>query len=138
MAITFLDPATAAVPYAPALRAGASLEGAIQSAERRHHYAQEEDLCRLAAAILVAVTESHALIDGNKRASIRLAEAFLAENSHRLEDDEDELVALTWDAAAGDDDEDRTAERLRALCRPGRPPAPLDERLPRVMERLAV
>jgi prophage maintenance system killer protein len=48
--------------------------------------------CRLAAAILVAVTERHAQIDGNKRASIRLAEAFLAENGHRLEDDMERLA----------------------------------------------
>jgi death-on-curing protein len=132
----FLDPEAAEAPYRPMLLGGASLQGAIARPQLLHDYEGVDDLARLAGRQLWAVTRRHALIDGNKRASIVLAEALLALNGARFEDDENALYTLTVDAASGTADEVATVERIRALMRPGAPARPLAERLPGLMRRL--
>ena len=135
--VAFLDPAWAEAPYRHLLLAGKSLEPAVVAARQLHAYAGEGDLAALAARLLHRVNEIHALVDGNKRASVVLADRFLALNGHRIEGTEDELVELVWDVAANRVGEQATVERLRRLIAEGAPDAPFDERYPGVIERLA-
>lgn len=137
MNIRFLDPRLAERPYGPLLRAGMSLATALEAPRRRAHYEGVEDLSALAASLLWAVTRAHALVDGNKRASIVLADDFLSLNGHRLEGSDDALYALAYDAAAGVGGEELVAGRIRACLVPGAPEAPFAARYPDVIARLA-
>lgn len=133
----FLDPAAAERPYTPLLRAGSSLRSAIDAPRRRAHYEGVEDLAALAASLLWAVTRAHALVDGNKRASIVLADEFLDLNGHRLEGADDDLYQLAYDAAAGVGDEELVSGRIRACLAQGTAKAPFSARYPDVIARLA-
>jgi death on curing protein len=54
----------------------------------------------MAAAYLFHVASNHPFVDGNKRAALAAALAFLWLNDRRLEADEDELVELVMGIAA--------------------------------------
>jgi prophage maintenance system killer protein len=135
--IRFLDPSEAERPYAELLLAGKSLQPAVASVGHAHHYEGVRDLAVLAGRLLHRVNDAHALVDGNKRASVSLTDRFLALNRHRLEGAEDELVELVWAVAAKGLDEREAVDRLRALIVQGAPGAVFEERYPGVMERLA-
>jgi prophage maintenance system killer protein len=130
----FLDRSSVS-PYAHSYRAGASLDGAIERPARLAHYTGASDLAVLAASLLVAVTRAHALVDGNKRASICLCDEFLALNDHHLEGSTDELARLGWDAPGLSEEE--VVERIRPLVAPGPPSASFGDRHPAVMSNLA-
>lgn len=135
--IMFLDPRAESAPYASALRAGASLEAAIERARTLHEYGGVDDLAQLAAAVMWSVTRTHALIDGNKRASVCLADRFLAINAHHLAGADDQLYDMVAACARGALDEATLAGRIRALWEPGAPGAPFELRYSDVMRRLA-
>ena len=132
----FLDAVEVDARYSELLRGGESLEGAVLRPERRYRYEDVNDLAELAAALLVAVNRRHALVDGNKRASITLGDEFLALNGYRLDGDDQELAALVWEVAAGLD-EAETLERLRPFVVAGAPAEPFPDRYPAVIEALA-
>lgn len=137
MELAFLDPDEAERPYAAALRAGETLQGAIDRPRRLAHYEGEQGLATLSAGLMWAVNRQHALLDGNKRASVALAEEFLALNGHRFADDEDGLFDLTMAAAAKAMSEGQLAAVVARLIVGGKPDRPLAERLPGLMHRLA-
>lgn len=137
MSDTVFLPASAADRYRSLLRSGATLDAALARPHQLHAYQGEEDPVALAGCLLWAVTRAHALIDGNKRASIVLADEMLAANGRHLEGHDDDLVALALDAAAGSISEQTLVERMRVLARPGQPPARFEDRYPDVIARLA-
>jgi len=125
-----------AARYRDALRPDSDLAAAIWRPRWSHGLRRERDLRRLAGELLVAVTRTHALIDGNKRASLVICDDFLAANGLRLDDDEDALFTIAMGAAAGAAEEDVIGP-LAALIRAGAAPQPLDRRMPALMHRLA-
>ena len=58
-------------------------------------------LAEMAAAYLFHVAQNHPFLDGNKRAALATALAFLWLNDRRLDADEDELTELVMGVAAG-------------------------------------
>jgi death-on-curing protein len=58
-------------------------------------------LPEMAAAYLFHVSQAHGFVDGNKRAALAAALAFLALNGHELAADPDDLYGLCIDIAAG-------------------------------------
>jgi death-on-curing protein len=58
-------------------------------------------LAEMAAAYLFHLARNHPFVDGNKRAALAAALAFLWLNDHRLEADDDELTDLVMGIAAG-------------------------------------
>jgi death-on-curing protein len=132
----WLDADAVAARYTGILRAGADLAAAIWRPRWAYALGRERDIGRLAGQLLVSVTRAHALIDGNKRASVVLCEEFLAVNGLRLADDEDALYAIAMTAAAGAEEE-QVLGPLSALVRAGAPAQPIDRRLPGLMHRLA-
>jgi len=58
-------------------------------------------LAEMAAAYLFHIAQNHPFVDGNKRAALAAALAFLWLNAHRLEAGEDELTQLVMKMAAG-------------------------------------
>jgi death-on-curing protein len=133
----FLNAEVELAPWVPLLRAGASLESALEAPRWAFTIEGERDPARLAAKLLWAVTRQHALLDGNKRASICLADRFLALNGLHLEGADDELYWTAYDAAAGAADFELTAKRLALLVSAGAPAEPFELRYPDVIDRLA-
>ena len=58
-------------------------------------------LAEMAGAYLFHIAQNHPFVDGNKRAALAVALAFLWLNEQRLEADEDELTSLVMGVAAG-------------------------------------
>ena len=58
-------------------------------------------LAEMAGACLFHIAQNHPFLDGNKRAALATALAFLWLNDQRLEADEDELTELVIGVAAG-------------------------------------
>lgn len=138
--IEFLNAGAVSARYDQRLiRAGASIEGPVLAAERRHHYEQVRDLIELAAALLRAVNREHPLHDGNKRLSVCLCDEFLGLNDHRLDGDDLELAELVWGVAreAGSLTDSTVAERLRPFVREGRADVAFAERHPETIDNLA-
>lgn len=80
-------------------RAGTSFTSALTRPALLFGYDGECDLGHLAGAVVWSVNRAHVLIDGNKRASLILADAFLVANGHHLSGDEARLVVLAAGAA---------------------------------------
>jgi death-on-curing protein len=58
-------------------------------------------LAEMSAAYLFHIAQNHPFVDGNKRAALASALAFIWLNDQRLHADEDELVELVMGIAAG-------------------------------------
>ena len=58
-------------------------------------------LAEMSAAYLFHIAQNHPFVDGNKRAALASALAFIWLNGQRLQADEDELVELVMGIAAG-------------------------------------
>ena len=58
-------------------------------------------LAEMAAAYLFHIAQNHPFVDGNKRAALAAALAFIWLNDRRLEAGEDELTELVMGIAAG-------------------------------------
>ena len=58
-------------------------------------------LCEMAAAYLFHLVQNHAFVDGNKRAGLAVALAFLGLNNLRLGCDPDDLYELVIGVASG-------------------------------------
>jgi death-on-curing protein len=63
----------------------------------------------LAAACLAGIVQNHPVVDGNKRAGLAAAGAFLGRNGWDLEADQLELFALVVSVAAGEVEEEVVA-----------------------------
>lgn len=134
----FLDPAQAEEAYREDLRPQSSLQGALDAPRRRNYYENERDIVALAGSLLWAVTRTHALIDGNKRASIMLCDDFLQINNFHLEGNEQELSSLVWAAAAESIQEADLVESLRDYIYPGKTVESFAARYPNVISALAL
>ena len=138
MTVRFLDQDEVDRRYAAELRGGESLGNTVAKPRWVQLMEGESDLVVLAAALLRAVNDRHALIDGNKRASMRLTDEFLALNGYRLDGPAAALTEIGWTAGAhGYESDGALAEALRPLVVEGAPHAPFDERFPEVVEELA-
>jgi prophage maintenance system killer protein len=138
MTVRFLDPDEVDRQYAAELRGGESLGNTVSKPRWVQLMEDESDLVVLAAALLRAVNDRHALIDGNKRASMRLTDEFLALNGHRLDGPPAVLTEIGWTAGAhGYETDAALADVLRPLAVEGAPDAPFDERFPEVIDKLA-
>jgi prophage maintenance system killer protein len=136
--LRFLDPDEIDRRYANEVRGGESLAHTVERPRRLNHFEGVDDLVLLAAALLRAVNDKHALLDGNKRASIRLTDEFLGLNGHRLEGPPELLAEIGWVAGRhGYDSDELLAEVMRPLVVVGAPDAPFDERYPDVIADLA-
>ncbi len=136
--LNFLDGAEVDRRYVREVRGGESLGSTVERPRRLHHFEGEEDIVVLAAALLRAVNDRHALIDGNKRASMRLTDEFLGLNGYRLKGSPELLIEIGWTAGRhGYKSDEALAEVLRPLVILGAPGAPFDERYPEVIENLA-
>jgi len=97
----------------------------------------KRDIVLLAASLLRAVNDRHALKDGNKCASTLLTDEFLGLNG-RLEGSPELLAEIGWTAGRhGYPSDDALAEVLRPLVVEGAPEAPFDKRYPQVIADLA-
>jgi len=72
-----------------------------------------EDIAAMAAAYLFHIAQNHPFIDGNKRAAVMSALAFLSANSVELVMAPSDLEAITLKVAAGD----MAKEKLTSLLR---------------------
>jgi death-on-curing protein len=75
-------------------------------------------LAEMAAAYLFHVARNHPFLDGNKRAALATALAFIWLNDRRLEADVDELTELVMGVAAGSVVKAEVAVFIRARLRP--------------------
>ena len=75
-------------------------------------------LPEMAAAYLFHIVRNHPFVDGNKRAGLIAAIAFLGLNDQELVADPDELVELVVAVAAGEADKSQIAVFLKEHTRP--------------------
>lgn len=123
--------------YRSILIPGKSLKSAVEAPMRLYHYEGVRDILTLAARLLWSVTRAHALSDGNKRASVILADDFLQANGLRLKGTDDDLYDMVYGAAANTIDEQEVARRMQLLTALGPSEYPFEERYPQVIDRLA-
>ena len=78
----------------------------------------------LAAAYCAGIVRNHPFVDGNKRAGLLAAAAFLDRNGYRLVPDEAETVVVIIGLAAGEIDETQLARWFadNATRKPRKPP----------------
>lgn len=79
-----------------------------------------EDLAAMAAAYLFHVAQNHPFVDGNKRAAVMAALAFLAVNSVDLAMAPHELEAITLKVAAGELAKEKLTRWLRSQISKGK------------------
>lgn len=72
-----------------------------------------EDLAAMAAAYMFHIAQNHPFVDGNKRAAVLSALAFLNVNGIEELPDPKELEAITLQVAAGELSKDTLAQWLR-------------------------
>ena len=92
------------------------LESALAAAENRFNY-ENADLVKCAATYAYHLTQAHAFVDGNKRVAAAITETFLVSNGRELLMDDDEVVRLFLDIAAGILTRDGVEELLRRNIR---------------------
>jgi len=76
------------------------------------------DLAAKAAALMHSIAMNHPFVDGNKRVGAMAAELFLAVNGQALDVDDDALVAMVVDVAAGVITAEALAIWIRQRTRP--------------------
>ena len=88
------------------------LESALAAAENRFNY-ENADVAKCAATYAYHLTQAHAFVDGNKRVAAAITETFLMSNGCQLLMDDDKVVGLFLDIAAGVLTRDEVEELLR-------------------------
>ena len=73
-----------------------------------------EDLAAMAAAYLFHIAQNHPFIDGNKRAAVMSALAFLLANNIELSMSPQELEAMTLKIAAGELSKEKLTQWMRS------------------------
>lgn len=109
---------------ATALRSVSILEGAI-ARPRNAAYYTDADLIRQACILMVAIAESQAFADGNKRTGMVSGRAFLDRNGLLFTGDPMLLAVLLIEAA--DKTQDQAIDDIDAWIRPFVEPLPTDE-----------
>jgi death-on-curing protein len=85
----------------PGMRDGGLLESALARPRHLARY-KEPSIFQLTSAYCEGIVNNHPFADGNKRAGLLAARAFLFKNGYRLEPEEAEMVAVIRQVAAGD------------------------------------
>lgn len=110
----------AAFGGAPGIRDEALLESTLAKPRNLFAHAREPTIYDLAASYCSGVVRNHPFIDGNKRAGLLAARAFLFLNGYEFEPEEADEVNVILDLAAGAIDDQALAEWFRANTRRGR------------------
>ena len=85
----------------PGLRDEGLLESALAGPKHRARY-EDPSVYELAATYCEGLLQNHPFADGNKRAGLLAARAFLFKNGYRLDPEEAETVAVVRQVAAGE------------------------------------
>lgn len=99
------------------LREDRLLESALAGPRHLARY-EDPSVWELAGAYCEGLLQNHPFADGNKRAGLLAARAFLFKNGYRLEPGEAETVAVIRDVAAGELGREELAEWLEANSEP--------------------
>ncbi len=99
---------------APGVRDEGLLESALDRPRNLLSYGDDPSLFDLAAAYAQGLIKNHPSIDGNKRAGLLAARAFLFQNGFRLDPPEAETVHVIEGVAAGEVSVDDLAAWLEA------------------------
>ena len=99
------------------LREEGLLESALAASKHLARYG-DPSVWELAAAYCEGLLQNHPFADGNKRAGLLAARAFLFKNGYRLEPEEAETVAVIRQVAAGEIGREELAEWLEANSEP--------------------
>lgn len=99
------------------LRDENALESALARAENKSHYG-DPAIEQLAAAYVFGIARNHAFVDGNKRAAIVSAGAFLRVNGYRVTADQGRLYEFVMGVAAGEIHEEGAAAFFRDHIKP--------------------
>ncbi|MGF1611554.1 MAG: type II toxin-antitoxin system death-on-curing family toxin [Kiloniellales bacterium] len=94
----------------PSLRDRGLLESALERPRNLHAYGDAPSIHALAAAHCSGIVRNHPFVDGNKRAGIEAANAFLALNGLALQPSETEIVHVILALAASELDDDALAD----------------------------
>lgn len=86
----------------PGIRDQGLLESALHRPRHRYAYGKSVSLAELAAAYCFGLVKNHPFVDGNKRAGLLAARAFLFQNGYRFEPDEAQTVQMIEGLAAGE------------------------------------
>ena len=78
------------------------LESALGRPRNRHAYGDSPSIHELAAAYCFGIVSNHSFVDGNKRAGLLAARAFLFQNGYQFAPDEAETVRVIEGVAAGE------------------------------------
>jgi death-on-curing protein len=98
---------------APGLRDRGSLESALARPQQLQAYGDNADVYDLAAAYAGGITRNRPFVDGNKRAALVTAGAFLSLNGLYLDATEQAAERVIFDLAAGNFSEEQLAAWLR-------------------------
>jgi death-on-curing protein len=90
------------------------LRSALARPQHKAAYDEFVDAAALAAAYAFAICRNHPLIDGNKRAALLAAEAFLLDNGFELAAGDADVLAAVLALATGSLSEEEFAAFLRA------------------------
>lgn len=94
----------------PSLRDRGLLESAVERPRNLHTYGDQAPIHSLAAAYCSGIVRHHPFVDGNKRAGIEAANAFLALNGLRLQPSETDIVHAIMALAASELDDTALAQ----------------------------
>jgi len=93
------------------------LESGLERPRNAHAYQSDRSLFELAAAYTMGPIKNNPFVDGNKRAGLLAANAFLALNGYDFRPKEDDIVSMITGAAAGEVDATALAEWFRENSR---------------------
>lgn len=88
------------------------LAGMVARVENRIRYELTDDLLYIAAFYAVAIATGHCFNDGNKRTAFAAMNVFLRMNGVTIEMDEDAVVEMMVEAAAGQIGHEALADRI--------------------------
>lgn len=111
----------AAFGGAPGVRDDAVLESTLAKSRNLLAYGDQPTIYDFAAAYCSGIVRNHPFIDGNKRAGLLAARAFLFLNGYEFEPEEADEVNVMLDLAVGAVDDQALAEWFRANTRRRRP-----------------
>jgi death-on-curing protein len=98
----------------PGLRDEHALEASLARPRQRRAYESGVDLASLAASYGYGLCRGHPFVDGNKRIAFVTMAVFLGLNSHEIEAQEAEVVAVMMALAAGETDQEGLASWVRS------------------------
>lgn len=102
----------------PGIRDQGLLERALGRPRNRYAYGDDPSIFELAAAYGYGIVRNHPFVDGNKRAGLLAARAFLFQNGYRFVPEEAETVHVIEGVAAGEVSEAELTQWIKAYAEP--------------------